>query len=711
MTPRPVDRLREQRGTIAVIAALTFPVLLLLAALVIDVGNWYTHKRSLQNRADAAALAAGYEYLGQLKSCLADSSSGGPASIAITNVAKKYAGTATGDYNQNVNNQSAVTVAINATTPTGLDNSDGGNPCQVHTTGDSISPPDSIWTDVKVRETNIGTLFGSFGINLPSVTAQARVELKQLLGLRAGGLPFVHETGDYVDCVWARFVDVNTGGLVSLVGSSNPVALTPDSSTERRWTADVNGINLPNGDDDVGVEYWMGVATGGTCDFSTDLKHLITSTGTGHDGTGDPVLIDWINVFDDDTPGGGALPLMHHFSLMPGSCGSDRVGFIYSSTACTITFSAEVDHGANPAPSKITVSSSIPGVASIDATAGSSVGTETTYTGQITFDPTAVTGSTTVSQDYTQVGQHKLKATWTMTSGTLTSGTIKATSGSGTRNCRAGTPCVCTTASPCVDEFDTEQAGNWLHATYVADPVNSVPLFYAELLSGSTPMPNSIAADGGPTGAFKIVVTNTGVDQDHIVLIRGAVQGTGNRTLTIDCGQGNGASGLRDAIENGCPAPMAVNQRNDSCSPNPPLANGSWDCVSAVSGNKTSTNKGFENRFAAPCTPNNWVAGTSPTNLNPGDPRFAYIFLTTLGQTEEKHGWFPIKAFLRVYVTGGDGMGCADDDDPPRGYNGKGSQLWGHLVDVITLDDNVTPSDDVCDLSRATLNCKPVLVR
>ena len=64
-----------------------------------------------------------------------------------------------------------------------------------------------------------------------------------------------------------------------------------------------------------------------------------------------------------------------------------------------------------------------------------------------------------------------------------------------------------------------------------------------------------------------------------------------------------------------------------------------------------------------------------------------------------------------MYVTGGDGMGCADDDDPPRGYNGKGSQLWGHLVDVITLDDNVTPSDDVCDLSRATLNCKPVLVR
>ena len=32
------------------------PVFLLLTALVVDVGNWYTHKRQLQNRADAARL-------------------------------------------------------------------------------------------------------------------------------------------------------------------------------------------------------------------------------------------------------------------------------------------------------------------------------------------------------------------------------------------------------------------------------------------------------------------------------------------------------------------------------------------------------------------------------------------------------------------------------------------------------------------------------
>jgi Flp pilus assembly protein TadG len=705
---------RDERGGILVLSAFMLALFLVLTALVVDVGNWYTHKRQLQNKADAGALAAGYEYLTQLKNC-ASPATAGAAAAAISNVAKRYAGT--GDaavpglkFNQTVNATGNLIVRINALSPTDSDGTDGGDPCAVHATGDAYSPNGAIWTDVKVRETNVGTLFGGFGLDLLSATAQARVELKQLIGLKAGGLPFVHETGDYVDCVWAEFINVRTGNRVSLVGSSNPIVLSPDPNVPRRWTADVQGVNLPNGDDDIGVNYWMGVATGGSCDFSTDLKSQVTANGTSNDGSGNAVLIDWINVFDDDTPGGGALPLMHHFFLTPGTCGSDRVGFIYSTTACNITISAEVDHGANPAPSKITVASSIPALAPVDATATSSSGTKTTYVGQLPLNPLAVTGSTTISQDYTQVGQHKLKASWTMTSGTLTSGTIKATSGNGTRNCTTSKPCVCTTGSPCVDEFDTEQAGNWLHSTYVADPVNSVPLFYAELLSGSTPMPNSIAADGGPTGGFKVVVSNTGIDQDHIVLIRAAVQGTGNRTLTINCGQGNGASGLRDAIENGCPKQMAVNQRADSCSPQPPLPNGTWDCVATVSGNKTSTNKGFENRFASPCTMNNWSSG-SPANLNPEDPRFAYIFLTTLGQTQAKHGWFPIKAFLRVYVTGGDGMGCPGDDAPPRGYNGKGAQLWGHLVDIITLDDDVIPGDNVCDLSAATLNCKPSLVR
>ena len=48
----------DERGQVIVLAAVMIPVFLLLTALVVDVGNWYTHKRQLQNRADAAAFAA-----------------------------------------------------------------------------------------------------------------------------------------------------------------------------------------------------------------------------------------------------------------------------------------------------------------------------------------------------------------------------------------------------------------------------------------------------------------------------------------------------------------------------------------------------------------------------------------------------------------------------------------------------------------------------
>ena len=70
----------------------------------------------------------------------------------------------------------------------------------------AISPNGGIWTDVIVRESNLGTVAGTFGLNLPNITARARVELNQITGVAANGLPFVAETGDQIECVWAEFV-------------------------------------------------------------------------------------------------------------------------------------------------------------------------------------------------------------------------------------------------------------------------------------------------------------------------------------------------------------------------------------------------------------------------------------------------------------------------------------------------------------------------
>ena len=351
------------------------------------------------------------------------------------------------------------------------------------------------------------------------------------------------------------------------------------------------GIDITLNEDDIAVQYWMGASTGGTCNFSTTLKGIVPD-----------VPINWINVYDDDTPGGNQAPLLHHFMLTPGSCGPSRVGFINSTVSCTVSFSAEVDKGpgGNTYPTKIIVdienattqtaatgTAASPNLPSVQVT-----GSGPNYTGQITFDPNEVSGSTSYSQDYTQVGRHRLRVRWEKTTG------------------QVGAQ-VCTSGSPVQGTFLSEQTSNWQHAIYLSDTLNSNPLFSAELLSGGSPMQNSWAAGGPDTGGFTIDVKSLGVDQDHIMTVRESVQSSGNRNFTINCGQGGGASSLRDAIRDGCPAPIVINQRADSCSPPPPLPSGSWDCVETVPGNKTSVRQGLEDRFNCGMV-NHWVNGTSP---------------------------------------------------------------------------------------------------
>ena len=189
---------RDERGGILVLSAVLIPVFLLMTALVVDGGNWFTHKRQLQNRADSGALAAGVEYINQLNNCFGNPV---PTGTAISDVAKRYAGTddsaiAGTKYNQQIAKQSQLTVAVNATSATATDNSRRRQPVHDHDPATRSARTAGYWTDVRVRETNLGTLFGGFGLNLPSVTARARVEVNQIIGVRRNGLPFVDETGD-----------------------------------------------------------------------------------------------------------------------------------------------------------------------------------------------------------------------------------------------------------------------------------------------------------------------------------------------------------------------------------------------------------------------------------------------------------------------------------------------------------------------------------
>jgi uncharacterized membrane protein len=59
ISARDARRLRRERGQVVVMFALLLPMFFALAGAVIGIGNWYTHAKHLQTKADAAAFAGG----------------------------------------------------------------------------------------------------------------------------------------------------------------------------------------------------------------------------------------------------------------------------------------------------------------------------------------------------------------------------------------------------------------------------------------------------------------------------------------------------------------------------------------------------------------------------------------------------------------------------------------------------------------------------
>src|SRR3954447_1345574 len=94
----------SERGGVLVLVAIAIPVIVMLASFVIDVGNWYEHRRHLQLQADAAALAGG----GLFAASPCDNTN-------IENEARKYGGPAAtggGVYNPQVGGTASSTLHV-----------------------------------------------------------------------------------------------------------------------------------------------------------------------------------------------------------------------------------------------------------------------------------------------------------------------------------------------------------------------------------------------------------------------------------------------------------------------------------------------------------------------------------------------------------------------------------------------------------------------
>lgn len=210
------EKLKDERGAVLLIVAASLAALVLVAALVIETGNWFEHKRHLQLQADAAALAGGAAF--QLPGC---------SDTAIYAAVRKYAGVQDASYTAPYNKQIGTTtdanahVLVNSTAywtsgGTNLDYTDGGRPCATS------------MIDVKMTETNLPWLL-RLGV-VPTINAHARVSVRLVSSL-GGQMPI-------------GVPDVNPqSGAVVFYNEANPGDLSTTWAKYLRKIQTANGLN------------------------------------------------------------------------------------------------------------------------------------------------------------------------------------------------------------------------------------------------------------------------------------------------------------------------------------------------------------------------------------------------------------------------------------------------------------------------------------
>ena len=199
----------RERGQVVVVFALMIPVLFALGAIVLDIGNWYVHKRHLQTQVDAAVLAAGPAFVGCFHAPAA-------ANQAIAQTALQYAGDTLRvgtTVNKQVEQPNDVRVALNSsrywnksdgtTSPVngyGLDNtmSTPGDPCTTK------------MLDAKATDDDAPSLWGLIPLT-PSPKTHAKVEIRKVES-ENGMLPWaVPEIDPRV--LYALFVNEDNGAV------------------------------------------------------------------------------------------------------------------------------------------------------------------------------------------------------------------------------------------------------------------------------------------------------------------------------------------------------------------------------------------------------------------------------------------------------------------------------------------------------------------
>jgi Flp pilus assembly protein TadG len=741
--------LRSERGAAMVLVAVTLPVLVLFTAFGIEVGHWYDYSRNLQNRADAAALAAAVQYGG---TCFGSATAA--QTDVIGKVAQQYAGPPNGDTTAGnlpypfgsitgtYQNQPNLTkgdptsfhMLLNSTQnyPSGANWSMGTNGHTSDSTALCSSRDEDgnvgAMVDVRLTQANLGLFFPLFGFR-PTISAHARAALEGEASTNSAPIA-VGDTG-FTPCVSVRLMNAATNALIQTVtlskepidpnnptapfvwdNSRAPASLTMPSSANvyvQPFLSDCNG-------------------TGQIYDDSTNTGLLMINN---HPST-------------DPTVGSGAAPQLNSAGVtVSNTCASGTQYF--SVGACTVSVNAGVSFASglpNGAKNVYLVERTWDNTGTPPAWVLSAK-KSLNKPGTAGCPSNAFCGDPVIGDSS---GIHEFVINWEQTQGSIT--------GLGTCNNQS--------TNPCTGSFGIQQQ-SFGACNGCDQPDDSGPVVSSQIseVNGAPPLcnircdnQNSLA--GGSSHqlvfTFKLAGLNTAAPGSPPTVLRFATS-TNHQTGLVDCGQGTSLNGDAEVVYYGCGPgnpyftspplnPLFVYSRTNGtgCSPAMDGNTTGWpngnnqDCVATTPGERRVgiicplINRIVGEPFGTTCTGNG--AGTMcPVNhwttqdIQAGDSRAVTMIITSPADLAAGAGspqaWLPIRKFATFYVTGWDknlkpsctGAGPTQNEAyPVKGkQNSDNGAVWGHWINY--EDTAGTPDGQLCVINTSPTNCVPALTR
>jgi len=734
-----------ERGQVLVLVALLIPVLFAIAAIVLDVGNWYVHKRHIQTQVDAAVLAPVPQFVG----CFHDPAA---ANAAVASRALAYAGDTLrlgklgpgapdSTTNLQVQEPNDVRIALNSSrywqqsdgmvpgaNGYGLDNSIAipGDPCSTRS------------LDAKATDDEAPPLWGLIPLT-PSPKTHAKVEIFDLES-STGMLPWAVPEID-PHAVVALFVNEDDG----TVFDSQLLIAFDTALPWSEWVTPLGqeDVTLDGTHDNTGVVILISkndptpVMTGTLAGICGQDPGLVTCYA--NDGGSPPLAtptsgLSFIHGYNGGGSGTLRNPIIRQVELVANGCSPADLSAAYftldGGASCNANMRAVIDFGVGAANPEL-----FPRCVTVTASPGGTL----TWTGDVV-------------------------------EGSVFEGSFNLASGSGRNGVdldwvsedRPGPPNNC-------NQTRWNGAFNKVAAPYVADQYSG-PVQYLDLnafnADGVTPVPdpNSVEKNDPGNLFYKYFVT-VGLPKPHSVvnytdpplLLRFASPG-GSQNQTFDCDSG---VNLTDEIVNGCQTAYIENYRDLSTPPDgtkewnnilcagygpgnlpPPTFNPipREDCVITQTGAVVAQRAGLHERFETPCYYNNWPDDAAEASIffgpNGGgygtDPRYVTLIITdeTAFQASGNDP-LPLKYFAGFYVTGWDyhpiqSPGCPDPDGPggllkgndchplygcnPSPHSLDDGDVWGYFVDIVLFSGSGDPSDDLCTFGGDPAACVAQLV-